>query len=177
MLKKKNNNKDNMVWGWQRGGHHPVWRTNFNKIHASRTVLTKFHESRNSTWTSIEALPLPAAIVKQMSHMPRKRLWLTVYQLWIVQKSICLLQLVRSLSSMRQRNNSNRASTNWSWQKVDRIEVKGIFFFVFWSFSFFLAGTRVIFRVLNGVFKGYSLSREVTPFHTHPREDFQHYVS
>ena len=35
--------------GWQRGGHDPVSRTNFNKIHASRTVLTKFHESRNST--------------------------------------------------------------------------------------------------------------------------------
>ena len=30
---------------WQRGGHDPVSRTNFNKIHASRTVLTKFHES------------------------------------------------------------------------------------------------------------------------------------
>ena len=32
-----------------KGGHDPVSRTNFNKIHASRTVLTKFHESRNST--------------------------------------------------------------------------------------------------------------------------------
>ena len=31
------------------GGHDPVSHTNFNKIHASRTVLTKFHESRNST--------------------------------------------------------------------------------------------------------------------------------
>ena len=33
--------------GWQRGegggrGHDPVSRTNFNKIHASPTVLTKF---------------------------------------------------------------------------------------------------------------------------------------
>ena len=27
------------------GGYDPVSRTNFNKIHASRTVLTKFHES------------------------------------------------------------------------------------------------------------------------------------
>ena len=35
-------------WGGG-GGHDPVSRTNFNKIHASRTVLRKFHESRNST--------------------------------------------------------------------------------------------------------------------------------
>ena len=35
--------------GWQRGSHDPVSRTNFNKIHASRTVLAKFHESRNLT--------------------------------------------------------------------------------------------------------------------------------
>ena len=34
---------------WQRGGHDPVSRTNFNKIHASRTVLTRFHESWNGT--------------------------------------------------------------------------------------------------------------------------------
>ena len=31
--------------GGNGGGHDPVSRTNFNKIHASRTVLTKFHES------------------------------------------------------------------------------------------------------------------------------------
>ena len=29
----------------EKGGHDPVSRTNFNKIHASRTVLTKFHKS------------------------------------------------------------------------------------------------------------------------------------
>ena len=36
------------VGGCQRGGgggYDPVSRTNFNKIHASRIVLTKFHES------------------------------------------------------------------------------------------------------------------------------------
>ena len=41
--------RPSVLRGWQRGGHDPVSRTNFNKIHASRTVLTKFHESRNST--------------------------------------------------------------------------------------------------------------------------------
>ena len=35
--------------GGKGGGHDPVSRTNFNKIHASRTVLAKFHESRNLT--------------------------------------------------------------------------------------------------------------------------------
>ena len=47
--------------GWQRGGHNPVSRTNFNKIHASRTVLTKFHESRNST---SKLLPYPLLLNK-----------------------------------------------------------------------------------------------------------------
>ena len=32
-----------------KGGRDPVSRTNFNKIYSGRTVLTKFHESRNST--------------------------------------------------------------------------------------------------------------------------------
>ena len=46
--------------------------------------------------------------------------------------------------------------------------------FVFCWFSFFLVRTRVIFQVLTGAFNGYSLSREVTPFPTHSREEFQH---
>ena len=53
--------------GWQRGGHDPVSRTNFNKIHASRTVLTKFHESRNSTNEhQSKLLPYPL-LLKQRS--------------------------------------------------------------------------------------------------------------
>ena len=60
-------NRGALLRGWQRGGHDPVSRTNFNKIHASRTVLTKFHESRNSTNEhQSKLLPYPL-LLKQRS--------------------------------------------------------------------------------------------------------------